>query len=191
MTGATVVLANSTVADCSATQNADLFWALRGAGSSFGAVTSFKFNTFAPPSSITVFSINLPWNSIAGTVSGWTALQKYVQDTMPADMNMRIFINSYTAQIQGLWYGDSSTLQTAAAPLLAAIGNGASLSGLQTTDWMGGFNAYANGETIDVSVPYNHVRPSNPVNLNLSLLRCSKKTSFPSRSQPRLFQLRL
>jgi FAD/FMN-containing dehydrogenase len=42
MTGATVVLANSTVVNCSLTENADLFWALRGAGSSFGIVTSFQ-----------------------------------------------------------------------------------------------------------------------------------------------------
>lgn len=87
---------------------------------------------------------------------------------MPADMNMRIMINSFTAQIQGLWYGDSSSLQTAAAPLLATIGNGASLSGLQTTDWMGGFNAYANGETVDVSVPYNHVRSRRILLVNLN-----------------------
>ena len=188
MTGATVVLANATVVDCSATQNPDLFWALRGAGSSFGVVTSFKFNTFAPPANVTVFTINLPWDSVADTVSGWTSLQTYVQNTMPSDMNMRIMINSFIAQIQGLWYGDAASLQTAAVPLLAAIGNGAALSGVQTSDWMGGFAAYANGETVDVSVPYNHVSVvKNWSNEFLHL--SSKKTSFLSLSPPQLFLL--
>jgi FAD/FMN-containing dehydrogenase len=38
MVGATIVLANSSVVNVSATENPDLFWAIRGAGSSMGIV---------------------------------------------------------------------------------------------------------------------------------------------------------
>ena len=59
LTGATVVLANGSAVDCSDTQNADLFWALRGAGSNFGIVTSFVFRTFPAPDMATSFTVNL------------------------------------------------------------------------------------------------------------------------------------
>ena len=56
----TVVLANGTVVETSATENPDILWALKGAGSSFGIVVVFKFKTFAAPSTVTVFQSNLP-----------------------------------------------------------------------------------------------------------------------------------
>jgi FAD/FMN-containing dehydrogenase len=47
MVGATVVLANSTVVNTSATENPEFIWAIRGAGGSMGIVSSFRFHTFA------------------------------------------------------------------------------------------------------------------------------------------------
>jgi hypothetical protein len=151
--GATVVLANSTVVNCSATENSDLFWALKGAGSSFGIVTTFLYDTWAPPDKLTVFSVNLPWGSVSQGVKSWTALQKFTQDDMPAKMNMRVFANSFLTQLQGLYHGPASDLQTAIAPLLTATG--ASLSQAQETDWSGAFTAYSNGQTVDATHPYN------------------------------------
>lgn len=155
MAGATVVLANSTVVNCSLTENADLFWALRGAGSSFGIVTSFRFNTFDAPSVVTVFNANLPWNNAQQAATGWTALQDWVNNTMPAEMNMRVFGMSFYTQLQGMYYGSSSDLQKAIAPLMTLLGT--SLGQTQQTDYMGGFAAYDNGDTVDVSHPYNMV----------------------------------
>ena len=40
---ARVALANGEVVSVSDTENADLFWAMRGAGASFGICTEFKF----------------------------------------------------------------------------------------------------------------------------------------------------
>ena len=42
-----IVTADGQVRTASATENPDLFWAVRGAGSNFGAITSFEFR---PPS---------------------------------------------------------------------------------------------------------------------------------------------
>lgn len=43
---AELVLANGDIVICSESQNSDLFWAIRGAGSNFGPVTSFVFKAY-------------------------------------------------------------------------------------------------------------------------------------------------
>ncbi|KAI1867447.1 hypothetical protein JX265_007249 [Neoarthrinium moseri] len=151
--GATVVLANGTVVNTSETENPDLLYALKGAGSSFGVVTSFKFNTFAAPSQVTVFNSQLGWGSASAAASGWTKIQDYAQNTMPAEMNFRLFVNSYGTNLQGLYFGSPSQLQSAIQPLMSSLG--ASLSQSRQTDWPGGFAAYDNGDPVDVSHPYN------------------------------------
>ncbi|OAA65853.1 glucooligosaccharide oxidase [Niveomyces insectorum RCEF 264] len=154
MVGATVVLANATVVNCSATENADLFWALRGAGSSFGVVTTFFFNTFEAPPQTTSFQANLPWNNAGSCASGWAALQTWLQaGNMPPQMNFRIFGSSFNAQIQGLYHGSAAGLRSDIQSLMTTLGT--SLSQAQQTDWPGGFAAYDNGDRVDVSYPYN------------------------------------
>ncbi|KAH9840541.1 uncharacterized protein C8Q71DRAFT_412158 [Rhodofomes roseus] len=56
--GATVVLANGSVVESSASQHSDLFWALRGAAPSFGIITHFLFQTFFAPAQPTYFNYN-------------------------------------------------------------------------------------------------------------------------------------
>ena len=158
MVGATVVLANATAVNCSEKENSDLFWALRGAGSSFGVVTSYLFNTFAAPSQVTTFTVNLPWSSGDSCASGWSALQDYLlSGGMPAEMNMRVFGGGFQTQLQGSYHGSASALQSAISPLLQKLG--ATMS-TQTSDWNGGFTAYANGDRVDVTHPYGNVSAS-------------------------------
>ncbi|KAM0328701.1 hypothetical protein ACHAQA_005114 [Verticillium albo-atrum] len=49
---AEVVLGNGTIVHTSSTQHPDLFWAIRGAGASFGIVTEFTFQTKAEPKEV-------------------------------------------------------------------------------------------------------------------------------------------
>jgi FAD/FMN-containing dehydrogenase len=56
---ATVVTANGEVVKASETENADLFWGLRGAGSNFGIVTEFEFRLH--PVGPTVFAGPIFW----------------------------------------------------------------------------------------------------------------------------------
>jgi FAD/FMN-containing dehydrogenase len=64
MIEAKVVLANNSFITASTTQNYDIFWAVRGAGSSFGIVTSFKFQAFPAPSSNIVFNYTFAYNDL-------------------------------------------------------------------------------------------------------------------------------
>lgn len=88
MIGANVVLANGTELHCSRTDNPDLFWALRGAGSNFGIVTSYELDTFAAPSISTPFNVSLQWSTEKQKVDGLEALVKFSQ-TAPTELNMR------------------------------------------------------------------------------------------------------
>ncbi|CAE6400780.1 unnamed protein product [Rhizoctonia solani] len=78
ITSAEVVLANGTLTTASANQNADLFWALRGAGASYGVVTQWTFATFAAPSTVIGYSIDysstLSASKIASLLGAWQTL---------------------------------------------------------------------------------------------------------------------
>lgn len=88
MTGADVVLASGTHVHCSQSENPDLFWALRGAGSNFGIVTSYELATFAAPAVSIPFRVALDWVTERQKMDGVTALVEFARD-MPADLNMR------------------------------------------------------------------------------------------------------
>lgn len=107
---ATVVLANSSVVKASTTQNTDLFWALRGAGFSYGIVTGFKFRTIAAPSENFFFYRFYPWN-ITEATAALLALQKFASSgDMPREFNMRVVSFPYGPanvlyELQGVWHG--------------------------------------------------------------------------------------
>ena len=153
--GATVVLANATVVNASETENQDLFWALRGSGSNFGIVASFRFKTFAAPSLVTTFEINLAWKNASAIVEGWGHLQDWLMADMSEELNMRVLGNGFQTQLQGMYYGNSSNLKTAVQPLLDKLNS--TLSNVEESDWMEAFEHYAYSQEIDITRPYKQV----------------------------------
>ncbi|KUI73077.1 putative FAD-linked oxidoreductase YvdP [Cytospora mali] len=140
MVGADVVLANGTQVHCSETENADLFWALRGAGSNFGIVTSYKVKTFAAPSLSIPFSVSLDWNTEDQKVNGVKELVEFARN-MPVDLNMRLNIhNSGDHTFDGAYYGSVEDLFQILAPLLQKTGG--TLNARPGT-WIQGLEAYA------------------------------------------------
>lgn len=57
LVSARVVLASGEIVKASHTENADLFWALQGAGHNFGIVTSLEVKTYDIPSEWTVYTL--------------------------------------------------------------------------------------------------------------------------------------
>lgn len=88
MIGANVVLANGAEVHCSKTDNPDLFWALRGAGSNFGIVISYELDTFPAPSTSIPFKIPLGWKTEEQKMDGIKALVEFSRSA-PAELNMR------------------------------------------------------------------------------------------------------
>ncbi|KAK8036095.1 hypothetical protein PG993_008709 [Apiospora rasikravindrae] len=153
MVGATVVLANSSLVHTSAAEHPDLFWALRGAGSNFGVVASYEFNTFPIPEEVTYFSMPFRWNLTTG-FANLAKVEAYAKDFMPADLNMRLFSSGFSSQLEGLFYGNVSGLQAALAPLLNTTTPPLKIMQAVNTTWMEAFAHYANAPT-DPTHPYS------------------------------------
>ncbi|KAK2058252.1 FAD binding domain-containing protein [Colletotrichum caudatum] len=148
---ATVVTADGNVVKASPSQNADLFWAVRGAGSSFGIVTEFKFNTFAAPAVVTWFSVPLTVEEDR-LLAALDALQKYAQGDMPAELNMRAVIAQNSAAFDGLYFGTGAQTRSVLAMFLSPLGIDISGATVTETDWKGQLEHFA-GEALDQTGP--------------------------------------
>lgn len=155
LTGATVVLADGSTKRCSATQNSDLFWALRGAGSSFGIAAELEFTTFAAPTRVTPFSVELGWTA-EEAVTGLQALQDLAQSA-PSELNMQIYLAPGGQTIQGVYYGSTAGLDKALKPLLKTID--AQVTTQSTMGWIEGLEHFADGTELDQTGTYDVVSP--------------------------------
>jgi FAD/FMN-containing dehydrogenase len=83
---AQVVLADSQVIRCDEQHHADLFWALRGAGSgNFGVVTSFTFEPVRVVN-MTNFRLTWPWTQAAKVIAAWERWAPSGPEELSADL---------------------------------------------------------------------------------------------------------
>lgn len=157
MLEATVVLANGSVVKASKEENADLFWAVRGAGSSMGVVAEYKFNTFEAPGTVTYFTIMVPgWNTIRRGVAGLQAMQDFVvSGELPSELTMRLFLTPRLANFEGLLYGDEEEMRALLEPFAEKIGGRIVIA--ETVGWTEQIAHYGNGLDLDQTHPYEMV----------------------------------
>lgn len=174
--GISVLLANGTIAEASATKNPDLFWAMLGAGSNFGIALSYKFKTFEAPEQITVFSVRLPLNQ-STAVASLEALGDWALNTMPANLNMRLTGGNRQAGLEGAFIGDIEGLKTALTPLLNKTGGSIAVN--KTMGWTQALEYYA-GAKLNQSFPYNAASfPRLRIHKLLLIRRCSTRHFMP------------
>ncbi|KAK2765985.1 hypothetical protein FQN54_007500 [Arachnomyces sp. PD_36] len=148
-----VVLADSTVVTASKTENEDLFWAMRGAGSSFGIVTHFKFQTFEAPKKNVVFNWNIEPEKKKDAVKVLTVLQDFAIEDQPKEMNLRSFLRGQGMSVEGVYHGTQKDFDVVMEPLLKKLGL---LSANETivedgddhrevVGWIEALESYANG----------------------------------------------
>ncbi|KAK0242942.1 glucooligosaccharide oxidase [Armillaria nabsnona] len=142
----TVVLANGTITSASNDVNPDLFWALRGAASSFGIITSMKMSTLPAPSYAVIFSYN--WQMrYEGAATSLVKFQEYAMTDIPAEFGAEVVLTkggeagNVTFAITGGFFGESeAALNKTFAPFLAVMppptnirytGNGTWISALE------------------------------------------------------------
>ncbi|EGF97193.1 uncharacterized protein MELLADRAFT_79848 [Melampsora larici-populina 98AG31] len=118
-----VVLANGTIIQASQSTNSDLFWALRGAGASYGVVTSMKFRTYAAPSHPTKFDIQWDFDP-NGFANALIKFQTFCRSNLPAELGVEADLGRGSQSgrlnfaLYGVWYGDSSKFPAVIQPFL-------------------------------------------------------------------------
>lgn len=120
LTATRIVLADGRALNCSATENADLFWAIRGAGGgNFAIHTSFTFQTF-PVGMFTVFEMS--WTDRIAEV--FAALQTMAL-AAPNALGMKLSVKAVagasgpTLSILGQLAGPQAELLALFAPVLS------------------------------------------------------------------------
>ena len=149
--GATVTLANGTTVSVSESSSPDLFFAIRGAGSSFGIVSELCFNTFAAPSVVTPFTVEWDWTSDLSDTSaaeaGIKALQEWAESgEMPPEAWMNVFISQGAAVSNGLFWGTEEETAAAVQSFFNSIGGSYASTG--QTDWIGQVEYFAGTSTL-------------------------------------------
>lgn len=76
-----LVLANGTITTVSATQNPDLYWAMRGSGSSFGITTAIHVRTFPAPAS-GIIALDTWYLNLDQAVRALSSFQDFAHNTV-------------------------------------------------------------------------------------------------------------
>jgi FAD/FMN-containing dehydrogenase len=88
LVAATVVLADGAVVKCDAEQDADLFWALRGAGGGqFGVVTELTYAAVPSPAAIR-FTLTWARDRAADVIAAWQSWAPDAPDGMTASLSV-------------------------------------------------------------------------------------------------------
>ena len=82
---AEVVTAAGDVVRASATENADLFWALRGGAGNFGVVTAFEFQA-QPVSTVHYGTIAFELDDVPQLLKGWATAMRGAPDELSTTM---------------------------------------------------------------------------------------------------------
>mmetsp|Transcript_20891 Transcript_20891/g.28746 ORF Transcript_20891/g.28746 Transcript_20891/m.28746 type:complete len:455 (-) Transcript_20891:169-1533(-) len=113
ITAMDVVLADGSQVTADANTRADLFWALRGAGSgSFGVVVRFTVNVFQMPQN-SMFQINFQQST------RMFGLWQSFFVTLPRELSAYMHLESNNFYINGHFLGPMASLRTLLAPVLA------------------------------------------------------------------------
>ncbi|KAF9445946.1 glucooligosaccharide oxidase [Macrolepiota fuliginosa MF-IS2] len=127
-----LALANGSLIKASENDHPDLFWALRGAGGSFGITTSIEFATRPVPPSGIVFTYNWVLN-VTDAVQALEKFQDFLQSNIPAELGPMLFFfpgapkGSVLFGLTGGWYGDPQQLNATWDPFLKEMPSPASV----------------------------------------------------------------
>ncbi|KAG8769100.1 hypothetical protein FRC12_005175 [Ceratobasidium sp. 428] len=161
VTAAEVVLANGTTTTASATKNSDLFWALRGAGASYGIVTQWSFATLAAPPTVISYFIEytvtpLSPSDIATLMEKWQSVALSAPNELPVictikqagGANGTLFL-----EYRGTYYGTQSSFDSLTSDWATLLSPGNLTS--QVHSWYDGLVALSG--PLSTSVPEQRV----------------------------------
>ncbi|KAF8713229.1 Berberine and berberine like, partial [Rhizoctonia solani] len=123
---AEVVLANGTVATAAFDRNPDLYWALRGAGPSFGIVTAWTYATLPAPNSIGyILTLKPAAGDKTPILDAFNHFQTFARDALPTWGMVLAVVpdgpNKLAFEISGNFYGSMVDFNASFQPLLNSI----------------------------------------------------------------------
>jgi hypothetical protein len=113
--GFTLVTADGSLVRANASENSDLFWALRGGGGNFGVVTEFELNLH-PLTSALIGNGLCTGDDIFGVLRLWRELMPDAPDELKWNLNLRLAPDSPSVPVEArgrpvlsqtaLWFGE-------------------------------------------------------------------------------------
>lgn len=101
-----IVLADGRITTASAKQNPDLFWAIRGAGASFGIITSFRVHTEPAPDQTVEYRYSFTTGSWADMAAVFKSWQNFIAaEDLTEDFASEATINPLGLVISGTFFG--------------------------------------------------------------------------------------
>ncbi|KAK3681627.1 hypothetical protein B0T22DRAFT_433899 [Podospora appendiculata] len=101
-----IVLANATITRASATRNPDLFWAVRGAGASFGIVTEYVFDTLPAPPQTVSFAYFWTSPNVTARAAVYKAWQAWSSSPdLPVEVQSIVGVSSTAIFMSGAFFG--------------------------------------------------------------------------------------
>ncbi|KAK7421990.1 hypothetical protein QQZ08_009711 [Neonectria magnoliae] len=109
LTEVEVVLANGTITRASEVNNPDLFWAMRGAGASFGIATEFNFRTKPEPETVVAWTYNVTSDDPAVLSEAWKAYHEVVKDpSLSIKLGGNALLLKSSFVLNGAFFGSES-----------------------------------------------------------------------------------
>jgi len=103
---AQVVLANSSIVTASPSKYPEIFWALKGAGASFGVITEFKFRTHPAPGDVVEYSYTFSPRPYSGLAARFKAWQNLISDPgLSHKFASQVLISEVGMVISGTYFG--------------------------------------------------------------------------------------
>ena len=103
---AEVVLANGSIITASSTENTDMFFAIRGAGASFGIVTDFHVKTHPAPGNAIAYTYNITVGDPESQAASFKAWQKLISDPdFSWKVSTQFIVFPFGCVITGFFFG--------------------------------------------------------------------------------------
>lgn len=107
-----VVLANSSIIRASATENPDIFFAMKGAGASFGIVTEFTVRTEPAPGQAVRYSFIINLGSSSEKAQLFTAWQDFISDpTLDRRFSSLLVVFEEGIVLSGTFFGSQAEFE--------------------------------------------------------------------------------
>ncbi|KAI3399151.1 hypothetical protein diail_7730 [Diaporthe ilicicola] len=160
--GLDVVQADGTIVHACKDENPDLYFAMRGAGPSFGIATTLYLRTQPAPPVTTYFGFSFPGAapaaSIDTAVSSFIHLQDLAQNASVTtrDISFGITLGANSFQVRGVYLGSASDFNITIAPeLLRSLPPAESPATVDELDWRANLELLAGGSlAVSTAEPY-------------------------------------